>query len=183
VTDETAVYVRVRGDVVRVAGRSAVVGRSRNCDVQIDEQGVSRRHCEVLMSEEGVTVRDLGSSHGTWINSRRVTGQERLGAGVLVSLGTRGPHFEVINAIVHGRPVLGAAPVSVWPATADAAAPASGPQRTQTVMPPAPAAPSPAPAPASAAAPDPQFRRGLVLGAVVGLVVGVVIAALIPPSR
>jgi 5,10-methylene-tetrahydrofolate dehydrogenase/methenyl tetrahydrofolate cyclohydrolase len=32
VTDETAVYVRVRGDVVRVVGRSAVVGRSRNCD-------------------------------------------------------------------------------------------------------------------------------------------------------
>jgi len=186
VTDETAVYVRVRGDVVRVAGRSAVVGRSKNCDVQIDEQGVSRRHCEVLLSEEGVTVRDLGSSHGTWINSRRVTGHERLGDGVLVSLGTRGPHFEVINAIVHGRPVLGAAPVSVWPETADGGAPAggapgSGPQRTQTVMPPAPAASSLAPAaPPPAAQADPQFRRGLVVGAVVGLVVGIVIAALIP---
>ena len=176
--DETAVYVRVRGDVVRVAGRSAVVGRSRNCDVQIDEQGVSRRHCEVLLSEEGVTVRDLGSSHGTWINAKRVTGHERLGDGVLVSLGTRGPHFEVINAIVHGRPVLGAAPVSVWPATDGGAAPGSGPQRTQTVMPPSPAATSHAPVAATAAPTGSQFRRGLLYGAVVGLLVGLTIAAL-----
>lgn len=189
--DETAVYVRVRGDVVRVAGRSAVVGRSSNCDVQIDEQGVSRRHCEVLLSEEGVTVRDLGSSHGTWINTRRVTGQERLGDGVLVSLGTRGPHFEVINAIVHGRPVLGPGPVSVWPdtpspaaapapAAAPSAPPSSAPQRTQTVAPPAPAAvAAPAPTVAAVASPAPsQFRRGLVYGAVVGLVVGLTIFAL-----
>ena len=187
--DETAVYVRVRGDVVRVAGRSAVVGRSRNCDVQIDEQGVSRRHCEVLISEEGVVVRDLGSSHGTWINARRVTANERLGSGVLVSLGTRGPHFEVINAIVHGRPVLGAAPASVWPATGEAAAPASGsaPQRTQTVMPP-PAAVAPAASPIPAAAATrgftgPRFWSGLVLGAITGFVVGIVLGALIRSSH
>jgi len=186
VIDETAVYVRVRGDVVRVAGRSAVVGRSRNCDVQIDEQGVSRRHCEVLLTEEGVTVRDLGSSHGTWINSRRVSGQERLGDGVLVSLGTRGPHFEVINAIVHGRPVLGAAPVSVWPATGAPGAPVSGPQRTQTVMPPPAAVAAPSPAPVAAEPgllASPRFQRGLLWGALAGLLAGVAISALIPLSR
>jgi predicted component of type VI protein secretion system len=186
VIDETAVYVRVRGDVVRVAGRSAVVGRSRNCDVQIDEQGVSRRHCEVLLTEEGVTVRDLGSSHGTWINSRRVSGQERLGDGVLVSLGTRGPHFEVINAIVHGRPVLGAAPDSVWPATGAPGAPVSGPQRTQTVMPPPAAVAAPSPAPVAAEPgllASPRFRRGLLWGALAGLLAGVAISALIPLSR
>jgi hypothetical protein len=109
VTDETAIYLRVRGNIVCVNGRSAVAGRSRNCDVQLDEQGVSRRHCEVLLRDDGASIRDLGSSHGTWVGGRRISGEERLATGVLVTLGAKGPHFELVNAIVHGRPVLGAA--------------------------------------------------------------------------
>jgi predicted component of type VI protein secretion system len=153
VTDETAIYLRVRGEIVRVNGRSAVFGRSRNCDVQIDEQGVSRRHCEVLLRDDGVSVRDLGSSHGTHVAGVRTEGETRLPAGTIVTLGAKGPHFEVVNAIVHGRPVLGPAP------------------------PPREASPVAA-APSSAAATS-RFLPGLVTGLVVGLIAGVAVAALV----
>lgn len=160
-TDETALYLRVRGEVRRVAGRSAVIGRSASCDVQADEQGVSRRHCEVLLRDDGVTVRDLGSSHGTWVAGRQVAGEVRLGAGVLVNLGSRGPHFEVVNAIVHGRPVLGPSPPSPSNPTSDA---------DPTIDVP------PAATPAPPAAPVSRFWTGAAWGALIGVLAGAALA-------
>ena len=170
-TDETAIYLRVRGEIVRVNGRSAVAGRSRNCDIQLDEQGVSRRHCEVLLRDDGTSIRDLGSSHGTWIGGRRIHGEERLPAGVLVTLGARGPHFELVNAIVHGRPVLG--PAATVAMTARDATAVRAPQ---------PAAPPSQPPIAAPASGDDGFVRGLAWGVVAGILAGVVVAALVAPS-
>ncbi len=157
-TDETALYVRVRGEVVRVDGRSAVVGRSRTCDVQLDVQGVSRRHCEVLLREDGASVRDLGSTHGTYLDGRRIETEERVRAGVLVRLGSHGPHFEIVNAIVHGRPVLG---------PSDA-----------TIVRPAAAASTASAASAAPARGRGRFAAGLAWGLVAGIVVGVAALAL-----
>ena len=106
-TDETAVYIRLRGEVVRVDGRSVVFGRSHSCDVQVDEDGVSRRHCELIIREDGASVRDLGSTYGTFVDDRRLRGEIRIQAAARVQLGENGPHFELVSAIVHGRPVLG----------------------------------------------------------------------------
>ena len=166
-TAETAIYLRLRGDVICVQGRSAVIGRSASCDVQVDEQGVSRRHCEVLLRGDGATVRDLGSSRGTFVAGVRAEGEQRLAAGVIVSLGAHGTHFELVNAIVHGRPVLGA----------------PAPPRTVTAVPPAGAVPSAAPpeAPsvASVAPAHGRFLVGLIWGMLAGVAAGLTVAALV----
>ena len=47
-------------------GRGAVVG------VRIDDRWLSRRHCELSVGGESVVVRDLGSSHGTYVNGQRL---------------------------------------------------------------------------------------------------------------
>jgi len=167
-TDETAIYLRVRGNVICVNGRSAVAGRSRNCDVHLDEQGVSRRHCEVLLRDDGTSIRDLGSSHGTWVGGRRISGEERLAAGVLVTLGQRGPHFELVNAIVHGRPVLG--PAATVPVAQHDATAVRAPAHAATP----PTAPVAATAPAGSG-----FLGGLAWGLVAGIVLGVAAAALV----
>lgn len=104
-TEENALFIRARGEVVRVEGRTAIVGRSRGCEVRVDEGGVSRRHCEVMLRDDGVYVRDLGSSHGTWTRGRRVLAEARLGAGDVVSLGAHGPRLEVVDAVLRGRRV------------------------------------------------------------------------------
>jgi pSer/pThr/pTyr-binding forkhead associated (FHA) protein len=49
-----------------------VVGRHRWCDVRIASPRVSRRPCCLTLDRDGVPVRDLGSTHGTRINGRRV---------------------------------------------------------------------------------------------------------------
>ena len=46
----------------------AVVGRSRDADLQIDSADVSRRHAMIYCSEGSVVVKDLGSTNGTMVN-------------------------------------------------------------------------------------------------------------------
>jgi len=49
-----------------------VVGRALNSDIPIFDPTISRRHAEVACVEGGVSVRDLGSSNGTFVNGNRV---------------------------------------------------------------------------------------------------------------
>jgi hypothetical protein len=50
----------------------AVLGRSRDADVQIEDPNVSRRHAEVVQEGSTYWVVDLGSTNGTEVNGRRV---------------------------------------------------------------------------------------------------------------
>jgi hypothetical protein len=52
--------------------RSVVLGRSRDCDIRIEDPNVSRHHAEVR--QEGATywIVDLGSTNGLEVNGRRV---------------------------------------------------------------------------------------------------------------
>jgi predicted component of type VI protein secretion system len=57
--------------------RTTVVGRSRECGLQIASASVSRKHCELHVSDEGVSVTDLGSSNGTFVEAERLPAGER----------------------------------------------------------------------------------------------------------
>ena len=64
-----------------------VIGRQTDCQIRIPSANVSRHHCEVSASDDGrITVRDLGSSNGTFVNKQKVT-QAAVNAGDLLSLG------------------------------------------------------------------------------------------------
>lgn len=51
---------------------TTVVGRARDCQVRLDDDGLSRRHARLLPTAEGLQVEDLGSTNGTTINGQRV---------------------------------------------------------------------------------------------------------------
>ncbi|HEY4218826.1 MAG TPA: adenylate/guanylate cyclase domain-containing protein [Gemmatimonadaceae bacterium] len=53
-------------------GAALVVGRAPTSDIPVIDATISRRHAEVEVSDKGVTVRDLGSSNGTFLNGTRV---------------------------------------------------------------------------------------------------------------
>jgi hypothetical protein len=55
-----------------LAGERTTIGRSRECDVVIDDPNVSRKHAEVRKTIEGWMVVDLGSTNGVKVNGRRV---------------------------------------------------------------------------------------------------------------
>lgn len=55
-----------------LAKESVIIGRKANCDLRIPLTSVSRQHCQVAVDGEKISVKDLGSSNGTYHNSVRV---------------------------------------------------------------------------------------------------------------
>src|SRR5260221_12452372 len=48
------------------------VGRQRDNDLSLADEGVSHRHCEFVSEQGYFVVRDLASQNGTFLNDRRV---------------------------------------------------------------------------------------------------------------
>src|SRR4051794_9762186 len=78
-----------------VGSRGAVMGRSRDCDVVLEDPNVSRRHAELRPSGGGWIVNDLGSTNGIKVNGRRVQGPQSLRPGDVIELGTSRVTFEL----------------------------------------------------------------------------------------
>jgi predicted component of type VI protein secretion system len=84
------------GDRTELLGSDgAVIGRSREADVVIDDPNVSRRHAEVRPSGGSWIVRDLGSTNGVKVNGRRIQGPQSLKPGDELVLGTARVTFEL----------------------------------------------------------------------------------------
>ncbi len=64
------------------------VGRHDDCLIRIKSSQVSRRHCELHEASGTLTVRDLGSSNGTFVNGKRVLGQQALKVGDELTVGS-----------------------------------------------------------------------------------------------
>jgi hypothetical protein len=76
-----------------VSGDPFVIGRSRECDLVLDDPNVSRRHAELRREDGGWAVRDLGSTNGIKVNGRRSPGG-RLQPGDEITLGVSRLTFE-----------------------------------------------------------------------------------------
>lgn len=50
------------------------VGRSADCDIVVDNMGVSRHHCSIVREGERWIVHDQGSNNGTFVNGKRIDG-------------------------------------------------------------------------------------------------------------
>ncbi|HST55633.1 MAG TPA: DUF3662 and FHA domain-containing protein [Solirubrobacteraceae bacterium] len=85
----------VGGRRLLVPPRGAVVGRSRECDVVLDDSGVSRQHAEVRPEAEGWVVEDLGSTNGVRVNGRQIVGAHVIHQGDRIELGSTEMEFEL----------------------------------------------------------------------------------------
>ncbi len=54
-------------------GAPLVLGRALSSDLPVLDPTVSRRHAEMTVESSGITLRDLGSSNGTYVNGNRIT--------------------------------------------------------------------------------------------------------------
>jgi FHA domain-containing protein len=73
----------------------ATIGRSRDCDIVLDDSGASRRHAELSPRAEGWELRDLDSTNGVRVNGRAVSGLQPLRQGDRVEIGSTEIVFEL----------------------------------------------------------------------------------------
>ena len=76
-----------------LSGSRVLLGRSRDCDIQLDDPNTSRRHAEVRREGNAWVVADLGSTNGIKVNGSRVAEAE-LHPGDEVTLGLVRLRFE-----------------------------------------------------------------------------------------
>ena len=77
-----------------LSGNRVVIGRSRDCDVALDDPNVSRRHAELRNHGGTWVVADLGSTNGVKLNGRRVS-EAPLKPGDEIAIGLERLTFEV----------------------------------------------------------------------------------------
>jgi hypothetical protein len=77
-----------------LSGSRVVIGRSRQCDVVVDDPNISREHAELRRDGEDWTISDLGSTNGVKVNRRRVE-SARLKDGDRITLGITDLDFEL----------------------------------------------------------------------------------------
>ena len=87
--------LRIGARAELLGSSGAVLGRSREADIVLDDANVSRKHAEVRPSGGSWTVRDLGSTNGVKVNGRRIEGAQSLKAGDVIELGTSQATFEL----------------------------------------------------------------------------------------
>jgi Protein of unknown function (DUF3662)/FHA domain len=73
--------------------RALVLGRSRDCDVSVDDPNVSRRHAEIRHEDGAYWIVDLGSTNGVTVNGKRVE-RAKLEPDDEILLGTTVVRFE-----------------------------------------------------------------------------------------
>jgi hypothetical protein len=79
-----------------VVGPSGVtLGRSRQCEIVLDDPNVSRQHAEIRPRGGSWVLTDLGSTNGSTVNGRRIDGPEVLKPGDELEFGTSQMSFEV----------------------------------------------------------------------------------------
>ena len=77
-----------------LSGGRMTVGRSRDCDIVVDDANVSRRHAELRAEGDRWRVVDLGSTNGIKVNRRKVS-DATLEHGDRITLGVTDLDFEL----------------------------------------------------------------------------------------
>ena len=87
-------WLDIDGHAYPLVGALTVVGRGDEADIVVDDPGVSRRHAEIRVTSDGphlvATVRDLGSTNGTFVDGERIGRGEHgqpLGDGTTLTVG------------------------------------------------------------------------------------------------
>jgi hypothetical protein len=75
------------GERKEVDKRRVVIGRSRDCDIQLEDANVSRRHAELRQEGAAYWIVDLGSTNGMEVNGTRVK-RAKLSDGDTITLGS-----------------------------------------------------------------------------------------------
>ena len=92
------------GQIKRYEQAVIVVGRQAGLDLRFDPQqdlDVSGRHAELRATNDGYEIHDSGSTNGTYVNGKKVSGSAKLSDGDKIKFGAKGPETEC-HITAHG---------------------------------------------------------------------------------
>lgn len=81
------IYGDDMGRRVPLTAATTVIGRSSKCDVQVDQESVSRNHAKIVFDRKRHAVSDMGSTNGTYVNDELTEGEVHLRDGDQVKIG------------------------------------------------------------------------------------------------
>ncbi|MBA3383799.1 MAG: DUF3662 and FHA domain-containing protein [Actinobacteria bacterium] len=87
-------YLVVDGGRHELSKRRTVIGRSKDCDLQLDDANASRRHAEVRQEGTSYWIVDLDSTNGLEVNGRRAK-RAKLDTGDKITIGSTDLVFDV----------------------------------------------------------------------------------------
>jgi hypothetical protein len=73
---------------------TVTVGRLPECTISVNDSNISRQHAEMRQGGGGYVVVDLNSTNGTLVNGVRISGEQRLNDGDIISFGSTHVRFE-----------------------------------------------------------------------------------------
>ncbi len=80
------------------------IGRNPTNDFRVPEASVSSFHCEISLEKKIITVRDVGSTNGTFVSGTRIR-ESLLATGQILKLGSAEFRLEESNADVAKLPL------------------------------------------------------------------------------
>ncbi len=85
--EQEVASLSLNGERHEIRKRRTVIGRSKDCDIQLNDTNVSRRHAELRQEGTAYWIVDLDSTNGVEINGRRAK-RAKLDPGDTVTLGS-----------------------------------------------------------------------------------------------
>jgi two-component system NtrC family sensor kinase len=104
------------GQIFRLDKEAITIGRSPNCDVVIADRSASRSHAQIVFRDNRHYARDMGSTHGTFINDVHNNQEMLLSDGDVIRIG-------VTELVYQGdtveQPIMGIGQKPVAPLSAE----------------------------------------------------------------
>ena len=104
---DTGLRVQYSDDAI-MAGKRYVIngtlrfGRAEDCNIRYPNKssGISSHHCEILVDNGQVYIRDLNSSHGTFVNGSRIAANQQtlLSVDAEIGLGGTKECFRIVRS-------------------------------------------------------------------------------------
>ena len=77
------------GQSFPLATDSVTIGRDPMADIVLSDPEVSRQHARLTRDEEGFEIQDLGSTNGTFVDGKRLSGEPvRVSPGAVITMGS-----------------------------------------------------------------------------------------------
>ena len=89
------------GAVIAINKPQFIIGRLPECNLRIESKALSRRHAQIDVKDGSVTVKDLGSTNGTFVDGQKITGEVELKNGQTLRVGPLETTVQ-ISAEMHG---------------------------------------------------------------------------------